>query len=808
MRELTGARVTDANGTVAENLNRHARGAQRGNLVDRQLACRRHALDSQLVGSQSHGALAMDARLRGQVNLDPGNRRAQRASQPGIRHDQGIGTQRIRVRSQRHRVCQLVVEHKNIERHVHTHAMGMRHGAAARKLVIRKAMRAHAGVKAAQPRIDGIGTRGDGRKHLVEPARRRQQLGQRHTGSIQSSLVLSGLGPIARIAIGKLLTKVCIHSEKCRLPAYTRPRAPRLVYRVITYVHPAPTGTSAVRHDIPGGQYMGPRQRQGRSRSKTHALPIILLSFLGFLLIAGVAFGIGMVGNVNRWLSDLPDYTDANAYLVSEPTEIVDCNGNKIASFYTQNRKSITKDEVSPYVLQGTVDVEDERFYEHGGIDLWGIARAAVATLGGGHEGASTITQQLVRNTILQEEQFDSTIERKVREAYIAVKMEDMYSKDEILMMYLNTIYYGHGAYGIEAAAETYLSKSAADLTLSEAALLIGLPNSPSQYDPTVNPDLALSRRNKVLDNMLRLGHITQEEHDAAQAEPITLNVTEISGSGVDVYSQPYFVSYVKQLLEQEFSTDVLFKGGLTVKTTIDPTMQQVAENAVREQLDTLSLDGLDMGMVVVDPKTGYIKCMVGGYDYNADENHVNHATAKRPVGSTFKAFTLATAIQNGMNPNVTLNCNSPLKAKGTTTEFQNYANQSYGNITLKQATAYSSNTGYIQVAEAVGNSKIISLVKKLGIDPAKDNIEDVPVMTLGTGSISPLEMAAAYATFANGGYYRQPIAITEIDSRTGSVLYQHTDNPSQVLTEGEAAAVTDVLSGVMKGSGTGAAGA
>lgn len=186
----------------------------------------------------------------------------------------------------------------------------------------------------------------------------------------------------------------------------------------------------------------------------------------------------------------------------------------------------------------------------------------------------------------------------------------------------------------------------------------------------------------------------------------------------------------------------------------------------------------------------------------------MNHATAKRPVGSTFKAFTLATAIQNGMNPNVTLNCNSPLTAKGTTTKVQNYANQSYGTITLKQATAYSSNTGYIQVAEAIGNNKIMSLVKKLGIDPSKDNIEDVPVMTLGTGSISPLEMAAAYATFANGGYYRQPIAITEIDSRTGSVLYQHTDNPSQVLSTGEAAAVTDVLTGVMQGSGTGAAGA
>ena len=553
---------------------------------------------------------------------------------------------------------------------------------------------------------------------------------------------------------------------------------------------------------------MGPRERNRRRRAKRHIVPTVLLSFLGFLLLAGIAFGIGMIGNVNRWLSDLPDYTDANAYLVSEPTEIVDCNGNKLASFYTQNRKSVTKDNVSPYVLQGTVDVEDERFYEHGGIDLWGIARAAVATLSGGHEGASTITQQLVRNTILSEEQFDSTIERKVREAYIAVKMEEVYSKDDILMMYLNTIYYGHGAYGIEAAAETYLSKSAKDLTLSEAALLIGLPNSPSQYDPTVNPDLALSRRNKVLDNMLRLGHITQEEHDAAQAEPITLNVTEISGSGVDVYSQPYFVAYVKQLLEQEFSTDVLFKGGLTVKTTIDPTMQQVAESAVKERLDILNMDGLDMGMVVVDPKTGYIKCMVGGYDYNADESHVNHATAKRPVGSTFKAFTLATAIQNGMNPDITINANSPLTIKGTNTKVENYANTSYGYCSLRQATAYSSNTAYVQVAEAVGNQKIISLVKKLGIDTAKDNIEDVPVMTLGTGSISPLEMASAYATFANGGDYRQPIAITEIDSRNGSVLYQHTDNPEQVLTSGEAAAVTDVLSGVLKGSGTGAAGA
>ena len=552
---------------------------------------------------------------------------------------------------------------------------------------------------------------------------------------------------------------------------------------------------------------MGPRERNRRYRAKTHTVPIVIVSILLFFVFAGVAFGIGMIGNVNRWLQDLPDYTDASAYLVSEPTTIVDVNGNKIASFYSQNRKSVKQSQVSEYVLKGTVDVEDERFYEHGGIDLWGIARAAVATLSGGHEGASTITQQLVRNTILSEEQFDQTIERKVREAYLAIKMEEKYSKDEILMMYLNTIYYGHGAYGIEAASETYFSKSASDLSLAEAALLIGLPNSPSQYDPTQNPELAISRRNKVLDNMLRLGHITQEEHDAAQAEELNLNVTEVSNTGVNVYSQPYFVDYVKQLLEQEFSTDVLFKGGLTVKTSIDPTVQQMAESAVNAQLGKINVEGLDCGMAVIDPKTGYIKAMVGGRDYNADSGHTNHALSKRQTGSSFKAFTLATAIHEGMDPSISLNCNSPITVGTTTkTSVKNVGGKSYGTISLKQATAVSSNTGYVQVAEAVGNSKIQSYLKKVGIDPSKDHIENVPTMTLGTGSISPLEMATAYSVFANGGYYRQAIAITEIDSRSGDVLYKHTDNPKQVLTAGEAAAVTDVLESVMT-SGTGVTG-
>lgn len=562
---------------------------------------------------------------------------------------------------------------------------------------------------------------------------------------------------------------------------------------------------------------MGPRQRQVRSRAKTHATPIILISMLGFLLVAGIAFGVGMIGNVNRWLSDLPDYTNADEYLVSEPTHILDAADNEIATFFVQNRESVTAEQVSPWVLKGTVDVEDERFYDHPGVDIIGIGRAVLAQLTGRSEGASTITQQLVRNTILSEEQFDHTIERKVREAYIALEMEKIYSKDDILMMYLNCIYYGHGAYGIQAASKTYLSKNASDLTLAEAALLVGLPNSPSYFDPTVNPEVAVERRNKVLGNMLRVGTITQEEHDAAVAEPLALNVTEVSDSGITVYAQPYFVDYVKMLLQEEFSSDVLFKGGLTVKTTIDPAVQQAAETAAIENINKYpaaarDAKDLDIGMTVIDPATGHIKAMVGGRDYNrteADGNayHINHATSRNQPGSSFKTFTLATAIEMGMNPNIVLNCNSPLtwKLPGQPDyAAQNYGNQSMGYISLARATELSSNTGYLQVAETIGNQNIIAMCKKLGLDTS--NMSDTLSMTLGTGSFSTVEMAAAYATFANGGYYRKPVAISQIISRDGKVVYEQKDEGKRVLSTGVARAITKVLEGVMT-NGLGAPG-
>ena len=547
---------------------------------------------------------------------------------------------------------------------------------------------------------------------------------------------------------------------------------------------------------------MGPRERHMRTSAKTHLVPAIVASFIGFLLITGIAFGVGMLGNVSRWLEDLPDYTNTDLYLTSEPTTILDAQGNTIASLYAQNRTSVTIDQVSTYVLDGTVATEDERFYEHNGVDLYGIMRAVVVQLTGGHEGASTITQQLVRNTILSDEQFDDTLERKVREAYLALKMEEIYSKEEILMMYLNTIYFGHGAYGIQAASETYFSKNAIDLTLAEAALLVGLPNSPSRYDPTVNPDLALQRRNTVLDRMLSNGKISQEEHDAAQAEPITLNVTENSSTGVEVLGQPYFVDYVRSLLNEEFSYDAIFSGGLTVYTTIDPTIQAAAETAVVDQLNRYNLDGLEAGMTIIENGTGYIRAMVGGKDYYADEHHTNHAITGRQVGSSFKTFTLATALKQGMNPNIRINCNSPY----TLTEgldkphpVQNYGNQSYGTITLARATELSSNTGYVQVAKAVGNQNIIDTAHDLGITA---DMQDVATLTLGVSSISTLEMAEAYSTFATGGYHRDAVAITKIENRDGEVVYEHQDAPEQVLDTSVTQVLTEVLEGVINHSG------
>lgn len=542
---------------------------------------------------------------------------------------------------------------------------------------------------------------------------------------------------------------------------------------------------------------MGIRTRRAHRHSRTHIVGFGAAGLLGFIALAVIALAFSVGSIVEGWLQDLPDFDSPDAYLVSEPTTVYDTDGNVIAEFMAENRRNVTLDEISPYVLTGTVDTEDIRFYQHNGVDPQGIARAALVTLLGGSEGASTIDQQLVRNTVLSDEQFDRTIKRKVREAYIAVEMEKKYSKDQILNMYLNTIYYGNGAYGIEAAAKTYFDTSAKDLTLAQAALLVGIPNSPTMYDPTQNPDASVQRRNLVLKRMLDAGDISQEEYDEACNTPLQLNPGSNTMSNTGVY--PYWTQYIKEVLSEDFSSDTVMKGGLKVYTTLDPDAQQEAQKAVADRLAYIGREGLESALVAVDPSTGYIKAMVGGSDFS--KNQVNLATqGMRQPGSSFKAFTLVAAIRDGMDPDVYLNCNSPLKVSSNWT-VKNYGGTSYGTITLRRATELSSNTGYVQVAQAVGGESIVKTAKDMGITedlPAYDSI------TLGTIPIPVIQMAEAYSTLASGGVHRDAVAITKIEDRNGNQVYEHKDTPTQALDPAVAAAATDVLEGVVtSGSGT-----
>ncbi len=540
---------------------------------------------------------------------------------------------------------------------------------------------------------------------------------------------------------------------------------------------------------------MSIRTRRAHKHASTHAVGFGIAGFFGFVALLTLALFASLGTVVSNWLKDLPDYTSADAYLVAEPTTVYASDGTTIAEYYLQNRRSVKNSQISDYALKAIVDTEDVRFYQHHGVDPQGILRAIAVQLGGGSEGASTITQQLVRNTVLSKEQFDMTIKRKVREAYIAIQMEKMYTKKQILNMYLNTIYFGHSAYGIEAASITYFNKHAKDLTLAEAATICGLPQSPSVYDPIKNPTAAKKRRNIVLDRMYAAGDITKKQCEAAKKEELVTNPGTLSDN---TGKYPYFTDYVKTLLEKDFDSDTILQGGLKVYTTIDPSVQAAAEDSVKKNLDSFNNDKLQAALVAIDPSTGYIKAMVGGRDYNT--NKYNLATqAERQPGSSFKTYTLCTALNEGMNPQIYINCNSPLQASATWS-VSNFGHTDYGTITLAKAFAVSSNTGFVQVIQAVGASKVAAMAKAMGVDvdiPAYDSI------TLGTVGIPVIQMAEGYATVASGGKHRDSVAITKIEDRNGNVVYKHKDSAKQVFSTAVADAAIDVMKGVVSTGGT-----
>jgi len=537
------------------------------------------------------------------------------------------------------------------------------------------------------------------------------------------------------------------------------------------------------------------RQRHPHTAVKVLSAAVALaLVFTLALSGAGVAVGLGVASS---WLEGLPSIDDPTAFSVAETTKIYSADGVLLANLYLENREVVALEQISPDLLHAVVAVEDERFYQHNGVDFVGLIRATVTNLTTGRtEGASTLTQQYIRNTILSEERFEISFRRKAREAVLAMELEKQHTKDEILAMYINTVYYGEGAYGAEAAALTYFNKHASELTVAEAALLAGLPQAPGRLSPYDNPDGAVARRQWVLSKMFEQGYITSEQYEVAKVEGLALQ----RSPGLDeqgVYGAPYFVAHVKKLLQDEYGTTLVFKGGLTVYTTLDTTLQTYAEEAVRGVLDRP--DDPDCALVAIDPRTGYVKALVGGRNW--ETNKFNFATqAKRQPGSSFKIFTLVTALEEGMPPTRKLDSSSPAVI-ATGGRPWNVGNAEGGGgrgyITLQQATVGSVNTAFARLIAEMGADKVVRTARRMGIE---SDIQPFLSITLGSQEVTPIEMASAVGTLAADGRHFPHTSITKIVDSAGETLYEAAPEGDQVISHSIAYAATSILKGVISG--------
>ncbi|BCV23984.1 penicillin-binding protein [Gelria sp. Kuro-4] len=485
-------------------------------------------------------------------------------------------------------------------------------------------------------------------------------------------------------------------------------------------------------------------------------------------------------------------------------SRLFDIQGQQVASLYTQNRVDVPLTDIAPDLRNAVVAIEDYRFYEHFGVDPVAVARAAVRNLRAGRvvEGGSTITQQLAKNLYLTPER---TFERKIRELLLTLKLEARYSKEQILRLYLNTIYFGHGAYGAEVAAQTYFGKHARDLTLGEAALLAGLPRSPARYSPYIDPSAALKRRKVVLERMAELGYISAEQARAAENEPLRL-----VGLKARTGRAPYFVDYVVRQLEPRYGADVLNKGGLNIYTTLDLTVQGAAEAAFRQGLPVSFRDARGVtqpqgALVALDPRSGAIRALIGGRDFS--ETQLNRAVAPRQPGSAFKPFVYLAAMENGYTAASTFMCEPialpvPGQPPWTPTD---YGSQDYHfrPLTLREALTISDNVVSARLNYELGPAKGVAVAHDLGItSPLTPHLSSV----LGTNEVTPLEMAAAFCAFANGGRRVEPLAVLRVEDRYGRVLEENRPRLQQAADARAVYIVTNIMEDVTRPGGTGSA--
>ena len=531
-------------------------------------------------------------------------------------------------------------------------------------------------------------------------------------------------------------------------------------------------------------------------------------TILGITMLASSVVAGSLVGLAISF-RNLPDVRILRNYIPVETTYIYDIKGRQLASVHGEaNREIVPLDRISPDLKRAVLAIEDSHFFIHRGINPSGVARALIENFRQDRvvQGGSTITMQLVKNLFLSKERKFS---RKVAEGVLALRLEQILTKDQLFELYLNQVYWGHNTYGIETAAESYFGKPADKLNLAESAMIAGLIQAPESYSPFANPlkkrqfrctdndrpIVSCDRQAVVLGRMRELNWITENERKAARNQVIKLGqITSFRTS-----QSPYITDAVVQELNRRFDRDAVLKGGMRVQTTIDLKMQQMAEETVRRGHDRLVGQGLyadQMALVAVDPRTHFVKAMVGGVDHR--KSQYNRAIqALRQPGSAFKPFVYYTAFATGKySPDSTVN-DSPVSYPDgyETYSPRNYDGSFAGPISIRHALEVSRNIPAIKIGQEVGLNKVIETCRILGI---KSPIEPVISLPLGAVDLTPMEMASAYATFASNGWQSETTFIVQVTDSRGNLLLDNTPKPRLVLDPWAAASLTGVLQGVI----------
>ncbi|MCK5011384.1 MAG: PBP1A family penicillin-binding protein, partial [Deltaproteobacteria bacterium] len=528
---------------------------------------------------------------------------------------------------------------------------------------------------------------------------------------------------------------------------------------------------------------------------------MIFFIILFFLIIPGVL----AVGTYTYFSYDLPRLTSVEDYTPKTVTQVFSENGEIIAEFFVEKRYIIPIEEMPATLIRAFISSEDARFFEHQGIDLLSISRALIKNIKSMDivQGGSTITQQITKSLLLSPEK---SYTRKIKEAILARRIENSLSKRDILSIYLNQIYLGHRSYGVEAAALTYFGKHASELNLAESALLAGLPKAPSAYSPIRHPLKAQKRQRYVLQRMLQRGYITKGQ--AKEAADMILNIVPPENKNIKV--APYFTEHLRQYLENTYGTDLLYGEGLKVYTPLNLLMQKSAQRAVESGLnDFETREGsqkdesrVQGALVAMEPRTGHVKALVGGVKFL--ENQFNRAIqARRQLGSAFKPIVYAAALDKDY-VTTTIIIDSPLifkiKSDMEFWEPRNYDLEFKGPITLRKALAYSRNIITIKILQDIGIDYVINYAKRLGIDsPLNRDLS----LALGSSGISLLEITRAYAVFANQGFKVEPIFITKVTDRNGTVLEENKPRLSQAISPQTSYIMTSLLKSVVE-EGTG----